>query len=497
MEKQIWILNPDYSFKNDGDRICMYTKKERKYDSSADWIGYIHPTQAMILGVFTSGRSLIELCQELSRHLTIDVNVLQNLIEKYIENDTPVYTKWGNTSILFPKNVLICADKINIEQIHYDFSFDELQCNKVDITPDRSHLAPHSILWMMTTACATNCKYCYADRKTIHNPLSTARILELIDEFHSLKMGYIDLIGGEFFLRKDWDIILKKLVDYGMSPTYLSTKLPITESIGDKLLATNYHNVIQISLDSMSDDVLHKTIGTPSGYVEKIKDGIAILEKHGYHIQIDTILTSENSNCEDINNLYDYIKTIKNLTIWEIRVPELSLYTPHTFSEIKASKFVLRNIRNYVNSHLIPNAPIKIVFSSEALDEKFRQDGPTKECFQGGTCGILQNRAFVLPDGKVSICEQMYWHKDFIIGDLSCQSIIDIWNSPKAHTLFKMSKALFRKESACYHCNHFSKCNQSKRRCVVKVVKAYGLDNWDYPDPRCKFAPDLKTDLKY
>jgi len=497
MKDQIWILNPDYSFKNDGDRICMYTKKERKYDSSVDWIGYIHPMQAMILSVFTSLHSINELCKELSLQLKVNIRTLNAIITKYMGNKTPVYTTWGDNKILFPKNVLISYENVNLNDIDYNFSLNDLRCNKVDVTPDRNHLAPHSVLWMMTNACATNCKYCYADRKTKYQPLSTERILNLIDEFHSLKMGYVDLIGGEIFLRKDWNIILKRLVDYGMSPTYLSTKLPITKEIGNKLKATGYKNVVQISLDSMSDGILKETIGTNIGYIQKIKDGISILENFGYPIQIDTILTSKNSNREEINALYEYIRTIKGLSIWEIRVPELSLYTPKKFLEVKASKSVLRNIQEYISNKIMPNASIKIVFSSEALDEKFRQDGPDKECFKGGSCGILQNRAFILPDGKVSICEQMYWHQDFIIGDLSCQSIKEVWNSPKANKLFNISKSLFRKESTCFNCNYFIKCNQNKRRCVVKVVKAYGLENWDYPDPRCKFAPDFNSGLKY
>lgn len=497
MANKIWILNPDYSFKNDGDRICMFAKNECKYDSSPKWIGYIHPMQAMILGVFTSGRPLDELSMELSAKLNISIEKLNDILKKYMGNDAPIYTEYGKNKILFPKNVLIPGDNINISDVDYCFSISDLQCKEVDLTPDRSHLAPHSALWMLTNACVTKCKYCYADRKTKFEPLSTEQILKIIDEFHSLKMQYVDIIGGEIFLRKDWDIILKQLVDYGMSPSYISTKLPITNEIANKLVATGYKNVIQISLDSMSDETLSETIGTRSGYVSNIKDGIKILEEANFSIQIDTILTAKNSNKEEIDSLYNYIKHIKKLHLWEIRVPELSLYTPKTFAEIKASKSQLSDIQEYVKKEIITNATIDIIFSAEALDEKFRQDGPDKPCFKGGSCGILQNRVFILPDGKVSVCEQMYWHKQFIIGDLKTQSIKEIWNSEKALTLFHLPKTSYRPNSPCFSCNFFDKCNSLKRRCHVKVIKAYGISNWDYPDPRCKFAPEIVNNLKY
>ena len=34
-------------------------------------------------------------------------------------------------------------------------------------------------------------------------------------------------------------------------------------------------------------------------------------------------------------------------------------------------------------------------------------------------------------------------------------------------------------------------------RCWAEVIKAYGDEHWDYPDPRCKLAPKMKTNLIY
>lgn len=310
-------------------------------------------------------------------------------------------------------------------------------------------------------------------------------------------MGYVDIIGGEVFFRKDWDVILKKLVDHNMSPTYISTKIPITELLATKLYHTGYKKTVQISLDSLNDSTLHKIIGTENGYVGKVKQGIMLLEKRNYPIQIDTILTSENASIDEIMTLYEYIKDIKNLTLWEIRVPQYTLYTQDTFSTIKATRSQLRNLQDFVGVDLQSKADIKIIFSAEALDEEYRKEGPEQDCFNGGSCGILQNRIFILPDGKVSVCEQMYWHKDFIIGDLKTSSIEEIWNSQRALELFNFSKSIYRENSPCTKCTYFDDCNNKKRRCVVRVIKAYGSDNWDFPDPRCEFAPPFKNNLIY
>jgi len=32
---------------------------------------------------------------------------------------------------------------------------------------------------------------------------------------------------------------------------------------------------------------------------------------------------------------------------------------------------------------------------------------------------------------------------------------------------------------------------------VEDIVKAYGKKNWDYPDPRCAFAPEMINPLEF
>lgn len=496
MKNKIWILNPDYVFKNDVDRICMYSKKDLAFDSTPDWIGYIHPTQAMILGLFTQLIPAQQIIDDLSKHLNSSPDEIFNLIKDFMGNSAQIFTTWETYLIGFPKNVLIDASNL-LEIPSYDFTAKELECHTVNLTPDRSHRAPHTALWMLTNTCVTNCKYCYADRQTPHQPLLTTRVLEIIDEFAALKMEHIDIIGGEIFLRKDWEIILKKLVDHHMSPTYISTKVPVTPKMAESLYNTGYKKIVQISLDSLNEKTLNLTIGTKDGYIDQIKQGIAVLESYEFPIQIDTVLTAINTTKEEITALYQYIRNIKNLTFWEIRVPELSIYHSKSFSAARASKEKLREIQTFVKDFIQPTANIKIVFSAQALDETFRQDGPEKECFNGGSCGILQNRIFILPDGKVSVCEQLYWHPNFIIGDLNISTMEEVWNSEKAKRLFALTNDDFRDTSPCKKCSHFDTCNTKKRRCVVKVIKAYGQENWDYPDPRCKYAPKLFNNLEY
>lgn len=490
-------LNPDYHFKNDIDRIIMYSRKKVAQYSSSNWLGYIHPIQATILTLFTENRTLKENIELLSKHFNMSFTQTSDLISPYINNEEKFFTEFNSIPIDFPRNVLIDDSKLSEDEKVYDCDDEDFDCKEIDLIPDRTHKTPQSMLLMLTSKCATKCKYCYADKRTKYQELTTEQILKIIDNARNLKMSYIDIIGGEIFLRKDWSIILSQLVESNLMPSYISTKVPVTKDIAETLSNTGYNNVVQISLDSLDETKLKKIISCPTGYIENIKEGIELLQEYGFKLYIDTILTKHNSSKEDILSMYEYIKTIKKLVHWEIRVPEKSIYTPETFAEVKAGKQELIELCNFVRNEIMPVSAMHIIVSDEVLNNEYRKGKCSDISFKGGTCGALHNSFFVLPDGKVSICELLYWHPQFIIGDLKKQSIEEIWQSEKAKSLFLLKDEFYREESTCKSCKTLEFCTNKHRKCWVRVLRAYGEANWDFPDPQCCYAPDIPSAMLY
>jgi hypothetical protein len=92
--------------------------------------------------------------------------------------------------------------------------------------------------------------------------------------------------------------------------------------------------------------------------------------------------------------------------------------------------------------------------------------------------------------------EQLYWTPAFIIGDVSQQSIEEVWNSPWALKLANLTQDDFRDKSVCKSCALFDECISYNNRCVLDIVKAYGIENIDYPDPRCAQAPKFINELQ-
>jgi hypothetical protein len=82
-------------------------------------------------------------------------------------------------------------------------------------------------------------------------------------------------------------------------------------------------------------------------------------------------------------------------------------------------------------------------------------------------------------------------------GDIKTDTIENIWNSFKANKLLQLphDDLLHKEGNPCYTCILFDKCktNVIKKTCLVDVVKAYGEDKYDYPDPRCPKAPSYNV----
>ena len=103
-------------------------------------------------------------------------------------------------------------------------------------------------------------------------------------------------------------------------------------------------------------------------------------------------------------------------------------------------------------------------------------------------CTANRDGFVILPDGRVTVCEELYDHSDFIIGDLKAQSVMEMWNSPKALSLIAPDQAAVP-EGPCKTCPTFAECNSVRGRCWRDILKSYGWNKPHYPDPRCPKAP--------
>jgi len=424
---------------------------------------------------------------------------MRKIVYLFIENPLSFYTKYRDEKVRLPKNVIVNRNRIAGKVDFLSLDPDIFSCRNIDLTTKRNFTAPQMLTFMLSNSCISDCIYCYADTKTkVKNRLPTARILALIDEANTLPVHLINLMGGEILLHPDWSVILKKLVESNLSPEYISTKYPLTAELISAIQKTGFDNPVQISLDANLSGLLMKTISVQSNYLPKVLRGIKLLDESGLKYRINSVLTTYTAKRKVLQNLFVFISRLNNIIDWRITPAINSIWIEYEqFKKIKPCKTEIETLYEFIEREIKPRSKIPIFLNRPAVNREFQYCATGSADFKGVKCSALNNHLFILPDGKATICEQLYWMPQFIIGDISLQSISEVWNSPAATKLMNLKEADIQDSSPCKKCKLFEPCFNARNRCWVDIVKTYGKENWDYPDPRCAFAPAMMNNLGF
>ena len=116
--------------------------------------------------------------------------------------------------------------------------------------PDRA--SPPSIaVWELTLRCDLGCGHCGSRAgKARSNELNRYEALDLIRQFAELGLKEITLIGGEFYLRQDWDALAAAIVRAGMMCSIVTGARQMTD---DRIARAQAAGVgkISVSIDGL------------------------------------------------------------------------------------------------------------------------------------------------------------------------------------------------------------------------------------------------------
>lgn len=489
------VFNHFYRLRHDLKRshilAPVYVDKKCTISVQPGWTSMIHPVYAMIFSFFSTTVTLSEACKKIAYFLDMPEKKIEEMITPFINNQHPCNTQYGGITNFFPKNIIIEPQAQFAGTVSY--SPEQFAYMELDLSRQRFYTAPVSIVFMVNNTCATDCIYCYANRAVKNVPLPFERVKEIVEEANKLGVSNFSLVGGEVFLYKYWKELLNLLIQNNLRETTVSTKVPLKEA--DIIALKSYDISIQISLDAVDTTSLIQILNVTSDYAEKIRHTIRLLDKHAINFKVATVLTKYNDNTDHLNALHDFLSGFKNLKRWDIRVGFRSLYSRKDFDTIKSSKQAVENISAWVEEKK-KTTGLRISWSNDDMDKYFKGQGGSRK-FGGSRCSANYSNIMLLPDGKVTICEQLYWDPRFIIGDLTTQSIAEVWNSRRALELSFPKREDFRDKSVCKTCDLFDECFAFPNKCFADVLKGYGKENWDYPDPRCNKAPSFINDLRH
>lgn len=481
-----YILNPRYVLRSEGNKV--YILVDHKYQLEA-YLSVIHPIFAMILSFFKGGL-LCDILDEISTFFQLEKSKIEKLVTPLLENKNVI----TNGSSAFPKQIIIeYKEDIPIHNYSpFDFKYKD-----IDLQISRFK-APSDIICNITMKCLTSCIYCYADRAGNQNKTMPITLLEkIIKEAKELKVVRFRLMGGEVLLYKEWEAILKKMAELDFQPS-ISTKIPLTERHLDIIRTLDLNkSPIQFSLDTMIKDHLYQILNIKDPYYDNMIKCFDLMEKYNMDYMIHTVLTNKNDSIKDIESLISFFNHRKNIKRWFLDTAKCSMYIGKEYKTYKSTISNINAIREYLTSLIKEDFfdyEVKLPVIIPNVNNISKEE--KKEKFEKRTmCAGNLNALYILPDGKVTICEELYWHPRFILGDLNKQSLSEIWNSQKANDLFYIKQNDIQKSSPCASCEDFKECHSYKHLCWRDVIWAYGMEKWDYPDPYCPKAPHIEKDI--
>ncbi len=491
--EKTYLLNPAFNIRADAKRILLYnsTIDPGLRINSSDVLVFLHPLYATILAVFDGKNSFGKIIKDLSAVLKLSEEETLKLVAPLINNEEEIQFEFDGFSFFLPPNIIIEKEP-GIEFREFQLKDFLIPKGELDLVSWRLY-RPLDGIFMLNASCVTNCIYCYAKRIKWNNSCFTLqRIKEVIREARAIGMRSLDLTGGEVFLYPNWPEILEELLQNGFNP-YISTKIPLDLDTL-KLLKGIGINRIQISIDSIIPEEVRQILGVDNNYYPRLLQTLKDLDRLGFTIYTNSQIT--NQNYERIEKLLDFLLELDNIGRISIGAAGYSLYNGKKYYDYAISLESFQKIEHLLN-RFSENAPDHLILNISGYSQEsgYKKDSQNIEFKKRARCSGNFYAFFVLPDGRVTICEELYDHPAFLIGDLTKQSIMEMWSSEEARGLYKLSKNRIREESPCFTCEEFNVCRQKKGVCWKEVLYAYGEKNWDFPDPRCKLAPQLEREF--
>ena len=492
-----YMINPAYIIIPDQTRAVITTAKgfdvyKPGVEENTGMSWRLNPIYAVIFSFFNGRLQLSDTIKQISVETGFSNDWVFDFIKPFFYNTELLSIKYGDSGNWFPFPKRFIIENTDNKPRNDLYSKEEFYIRKELWNFDTFRLShPTNLTLMLNNKCVTDCVYCYANKDyKVENPLSTEKILSLIKEANDLGVLSFDISGGEIMLHKDWDIIVSELLKYGFLP-YISTKVPLTETQIIRLKELGIQR-IQVSIDAWNAAILSKVLGVKESYFDKLKETLHLLEKYDIKVSVKSVITKSNQDLKGIEDLLTNLANFSNIVSISVAPGEYSLYkhgkkgfTNYMTSIEKWNKIsdFVRTFAEKVTIFIYPQGCITKDSIFNPVEDKVKVFGKRSLC-SGNVVSL-----YILPDGQVTICEELYWSPKFILGDVTKQSVMEIWNSGKATGLYNLSQNDFRPLSACKYCPDFSICRSTLGVCWKMIYMTYGDEHWDMPDPRCPFAP--------
>ena len=223
-----------------------------------------------------------------------------------------------------------------------------------------SHKREHSYLRIsLIERCNLRCTYCMPENGIALSPrshlMTYEEIYQIASTFVRNGVTKIRLTGGEPLIRKDIDVILKKLASLNVELS-ITTNAILVDRFVDTFKENGIRN-INASLDSLDSEKFKQI--TRRDNFKKVFDNIHLLIKEGFHVKLNVVLIKDFNE----NEIIDFINLTKD---WPIVVRFIE-FMPFNGNKWDVSKLV--SYESIMNSAFNEFSKTKIIRLKDAQND--------------------------------------------------------------------------------------------------------------------------------
>ena len=206
----------------------------------------------------------------------------------------------------------------------------------------------------------------------------------------------------------------------------IPTKFGLTRYMTDRLKEMGV-NTIQFSLDTVEAALLDRLIGL-SGYHKRAFAALDNLKASGIRVRVNSVIVPE--NIASVGHLLDYLGELGNVYRVSLTPYGRSLFRHQ--DELFVTGDDLLHLEEVAARKLDRFPQMVVTVSGNGAPPVEDAQERRREWEGRAFCTANRDGFVILPDGKVTVCEELYYHPAFVIGNLQRRSVTLVSGKPSA-----------------------------------------------------------------
>jgi SynChlorMet cassette radical SAM/SPASM protein ScmE len=346
---------------------------------------------------------------------------------------------------------------------------------------------PRTVDLEITSRCNLRCKYCshFTSGGDVEKDLPTAEWLKFFEELRDCAVMEVCLLGGEPFIREDFQELIAGIVRNKMRFSILTNGTLITEEMAAFLASTGRCNLIQVSIDG-SMPITHDSF-RGEGSFRRAADGLKLLMKH--QLPAAVRVTIHRRNVRDLEEVSKLLLEDVGLSgfstnsagyfgLCRKNTQEVQLTVEERCLAMDALLKLTKKYEGRISAMAGPLAEARMWLDME----RARRSG-LKRTPNGGyltSCGGPMTKLAVRADGVMVPCAQLAGME---LGRINSDSLTEVWRDNGDLNLFRDRSSIPLEDfDFCRECEYVTFCRGG---CPAVADSMVGSPY--HPSPDCCF----------